>query len=310
LDEQLICLLFNNHAFSKSPHCHVISILAGRERHIRPQYGSWTEQKGEAAMRSYKKWSKKFATTNGDDTIVATDRSDVIFAKAGNDQISETGMAWAGRKTDMFFGGAGDDTILTRWGKDIVNGGADNDVIQSRSDAGEPEIAQDPNLPTFNDDQPFSGKVSNDVLTGGGGSDTFRFRLDLDARPEIAAKHADANGVIDWHEVAGENGEAHLHWVNSIGTDVITDFRKAEGDKIEIEGHTATIDITYADRNNDGREESIIKIRSDQGGAGSHDGDQLGTIIVYGDRVEEADVSVNADVHHGAYETISELLLA
>ncbi len=261
-------------------------------------------------MRKNHNRSMSFNVTSGDDVILATNRTDIINAREGNDQIIETGTARTGRKIDYFNGNAGDDVIQTRWGRDIVNGGADNDMIQSRSDAGEPLVAQDPSQAPFNADQPYSWRVTNDVLTGGGGSDTFMFRLDLNARPEIAAKHVDANGVIDWEGVAGENDAAHLHWVDSIGTDVITDYNKSQGDVIKIEGHTAAIDITYVDRNRDGQDESIIQIRSDQGGAGSHNGDQIGTIIVYGDRVEVADVSVDAGVHHGAYDNISDLLLA
>lgn len=253
-------------------------------------------------------YARRYLATDGDDLFVGSNRADFVMGRGGNDTILDLGTARHSR--DVFMGGAGNDTIRTHWGVDIVLGGSGDDLIVSRSDAGEPKIAQDPSLPTFNKGQPYGGRVTNDILTGGQGADTFLFRMDLNARPDIAAKHVDAAGNIDWHDVAGENGAPHLHWVDSIGRDVITDFGKSQGDKISIEGHTAAIEIIYRDINRDGREESIIKVTSNQGGAGSHNGDSLGRIVVYGDRVEVSDVAVNAGVHHGAYGSIDDLMVA
>lgn len=252
-------------------------------------------------------WSLK--STDGDDTLLGSNRSDFINGRAGNDTILDLGTA-NGARPDFFFGGAGNDVIRTQWGRDKVVGGSGNDLIVSRSDAGEPLVAQNPSQATYNKDQPYGGNATNDVLTGGDGSDTFLFRMDLDARPDIVAKHVDDAGIVDWEGVAGENSAAHLHWVNSIGKDTITDFNRAQGDMIKIEGHTAAIDIKYADINRDGKMESIIAVRSDQGGAGSHNGDSLGTIVVFGDRVEIGDVAVNAGVHHGAYGSINDMMIA
>ena len=65
------------------------------------------------------------------------------------------------------------------------------------------------------------------------------------------------NAVIDWiliscalftnnmnlhKQIAGENGSVHDHWVDSIGDDIILDFNKSEGDKIEIKGHTVKVE--------------------------------------------------------------------
>ena len=45
---------------------------------------------------------------------------------------------------------------------------------------------------------------------------------------------------------------------------------------------------------------SLIRLRSDQGaGGGAHNQDLLGTIKVYGDRVTECDITLNAGVHYG-----------
>jgi Ca2+-binding RTX toxin-like protein len=256
-----------------------------------------------------KRNSNKVYPTDNDDTLLGSNRGDYLHGRGGNDTLLDVGN-WYQPKTDKFFGDDGNDVIRTRWGRDVVDGGADDDLIVSRADAGEPLVAQDSSISPYNEDQPIKARYTNDKLTGGTGADTFVFRMDLNARPDIIAKHVDEDGNIDWEGVAGENGEAHLHWVEGIGTDTITDYSKTDGDMIKIAGHTAAIDISYADWNGDGIEESIIAVRSDQGGAGSHNGDSLGTIVVYGERVEVEDVAVNSDVHYGVFSNIDEILIA
>jgi hypothetical protein len=65
-------------------------------------------------------------------------------------------------------------------------------------------------------------------------------------------------------------------------------------------------DITYGDRNGDGVDDySIITLYSNQG-AGAHNGDDLGTIKVYGDLITADDVHLDAGVTYGAYNTLAE----
>jgi hypothetical protein len=137
------------------------------------------------------------------------------------------------------------------------------------------------------------------VLRGGLGEDKFVFKLLLNAKPEILVKYTRADGSVNWHGVAGENNHVHDHWVESLGNDVILDFDKGEGDQIRIEGHTVAIAaIEYG--SDAGGAYSLIRLRSDQGaGGGAHNQDRLGTIKVYGDRVTECDISLNAGVHYG-----------
>ena len=56
----------------------------------------------------------------------------------------------------------------------------------------------------------------------------------VNAKDEIVAKHVNADGTIDWVGVTGENNAVHDHWVDGFGNDVIRDFNRAQGDKIEI----------------------------------------------------------------------------
>jgi Ca2+-binding RTX toxin-like protein len=229
---------------------------------------------------------------------------DLIRGMDGDDTMLDAGR-YGQTAVDYMYGDRGNDDLRGRWGIDILVGGLGHDFLTSRSDAGEPQIAQDRSLPKFNAAEALA--ASGDSLMGGLGADTFLFRLDLNARPEIIAKHTDMAGIIDWEGVAGENGAPHLHWVEGIGTDTIRDFYRNEGDKIAIEGHTASATIEYADSDKDGRNDlSIIRLKSDQGGAGSHDGDLLGVIKVYGDLVTMDDLMVNAAVHHGYQDNIDD----
>ena len=119
-----------------------------------------------------------------------------------------------------------------------------------------------------------------------------------------------------------ENTNLHDHWVEAVGDDTITDFSRAEGDSIEITGHTVAFTIEYAQIGDDMA--SIIHLFSDQagqmamsgmggmGGMGgmapmAHDQDQLGTITVYGDQITADDITLNAHVWNGVGEVISGL---
>jgi Ca2+-binding RTX toxin-like protein len=142
------------------------------------------------------------------------------------------------------------------------------------------------------------------VLIGGHGADTFLFKALLNAKESIIAQHIGADGKVDWEGVAGENGAVHNHWVEGIGNDVIFDFSEAEGDRIVIAGHTVSISVEHLDTVSEADQDTdadytVITLRSDQGGAGAHDGDPLGTITVYGDLVGESEITVCAEVHYG-----------
>ncbi|MEM1397014.1 MAG: calcium-binding protein, partial [Pseudomonadota bacterium] len=190
------------------------------------------------------------------------------------------------------------DRIVLGSGVQSADGGAGNDRIVAYSDGGEPVPAQtgDPNDRAH---PPVPAGGANDVLTGGAGRDIFEFRLLIDAKEDVIAAHTGTSGNVNWGGVAGENDNVHDHWVEGIGDDVITDFSKAEGDKIAILGHTTQIkNITSGA--DEGGSYTLITLHSVQhGGAagantvsGAHDKDELGTIKVYGDAVTAADITV------------------
>jgi Ca2+-binding RTX toxin-like protein len=260
-----------------------------------------------------------------DQTVIASRGGEKAKGGAGNDTLVDAGATGNGRPggKDEFRGGAGDDQIHTRWGRDEVKAGSGNDVIYSRSDAGEPEVAQVDDTGIYFNNQPFPSRVTNDTLTGGKGDDTFVFRIDIGAKVNILAKHADKAGTIDWAAVTGENNLDHDHWVEAFGNDTITDFSRdgANGrDKIVITGHTIDVtDVVQEDRNGDGILDSVIKVISNQGpGGGAHNQDRLGEIVVLGDGTDNTKLTMadvggliqeNAGAHHGLYENIDEMFL-
>ena len=258
--------------------------------------------------------------TSGHDHLNGTDTGNVLFAgrgdddiagKAGNDMLNGgngNDMIWGGSGNDNLSGGNGADLLVGGFGADHMSGGSGNDVLLSRSDAGEMVAAQDGTTQIFaNETAAFT--AVNDVLTGGGGADTFRFEGLVNAKDEIVAKHVNADGTIDWAGVTGENNNVHDHWVDGFGNDTITDFNRAQGDKIEISAHTAEVkSIEHLDSNGDGKADySVITVISQQGNAGAHDEDLLGTITVHGNLVKASDIQVDNMSVYGAYEKVGQL---
>jgi Ca2+-binding RTX toxin-like protein len=236
-----------------------------------------------------------------DDTLAGMAGSDTLNGGSGADKL------WGGSGNDNLSGGTGADLLVGGFGADRMDGGSGNDVLLSRSDAGEMVAAQDGKTQIFATET-AAFKAVNDTLTGGAGADTFRFEGMVNAKDEIVAKHVNADGTIDWNGVTGENGAVHDHWVDGFGNDVIRDFNRAQGDKIEISAHTAEVkSIEYKDSNGDGKNDySVITVISQQGNAGAHDEDLLGTITVYGNLVKQSDITVTQTVY-GAYESVDTL---
>ncbi|HVR56280.1 MAG TPA: calcium-binding protein [Pseudolabrys sp.] len=238
---------------------------------------------------------------SGDDDVSGMAGNDTLSGGTGSDKL------WGGSGNDNLSGGNGADTLVGGFGADRMDGGAGNDVLLSRSDAGEMVAAQDGTTQIFAEET-AAFKAVNDTLTGGAGGDTFRFEGNVNAKDEIVAKHVNDDGTIDWVGVTGENNATHDHWVDGFGNDVIRDFNRAQGDKIEISAHTAEVQsIQYKDSNGDGKNDySVITVISQQGNAGAHDEDLLGTITVYGNLVKQSDIAVTQTVY-GAYESVDEL---
>ncbi|MEM6594229.1 MAG: LamG-like jellyroll fold domain-containing protein [Pseudomonadota bacterium] len=260
------------------------------------------------------------AGLGGDDEIDAGAGDDMVDGGAGNDTIQ------GGYGDDHLMGGTGDDTLDGGRGSDLLEGGEGDDVLLSRSDVGEQRIGQlvldDPSRPnepgTVSEDylklidwvdQPL---VGDDVLVGGEGADHFKFETLINAKKDILVEHAMDNRNIHYHGVAGENKYTHDHWVDHLGIDVIADY-DADEDTISVIGHTTQVEVSYGtvDTDGDGVDDdmvSIIRAYSQQGnGGGAHDEDELGYIVVHGDRVEEEDIITDAGAHYGIVDGIDDI---
>jgi len=265
----------------------------------------------------------------GDDVIDGLGGDDEIDAGAGDDKVDGgegDDTIQGGYGDDHLMGGAGNDTLDGGRGSDLLEGGDGDDVLLSRSDVGEQRIGQlvldDPSRPneegTVDEeylklidwvDQPLIG---DDVLVGGEGADHFKFETLINAKKDILVEHAMDNRNIHYHGVAGENTYTHDHWVDHLGIDVIADY-DADEDTISVIGHTTEVEVTYGtvDTDGDGVDDdmvSIIRAYSQQGnGGGAHDEDELGYIVVHGDRVEEDDIITDAGAHYGIVDGIDDI---
>ena len=249
--------------------------------------------------------------TTGNNTLFGGGREDTLAGMAGNDTLN------GGSGADKVWGGSGNDNLVRRlrqrpsrrWLRRRPDGWRRRQrhrcsAVRTRAKWSPPRTARR----RSSRQETAAFKAVNDTLTGGAGGDTFRFEGMVNAKDEIVAKHVNADGTIDWVGVTGENNATHDHWVDGFGNDVIRDFNRAQGDKIEISAHTAEVQsIEHKDSNGDGRNDySVITVISQQGNAGAHDEDLLGTITVYGNLVKQSDIAVTQTVY-GAYEKVGEL---
>ncbi|MEM9811640.1 MAG: LamG-like jellyroll fold domain-containing protein [Pseudomonadota bacterium] len=256
----------------------------------------------------------------GDDDMDGGAGNDRMTGGTGNDEMK------GGYGNDILWGSWGDDIIEGGHGSDLMLGGKGNDTLISASHSGEQRIGQlvidDPSReaePGTIDyqylklqdwvDQPL---INDDVLIGGEGNDHFYFETRINAKLDIIMEHVNEDRTINWHGVAGENKYLHDHWVDSLGIQIIGDYN-AEEDTISVVGHTTNVRVDYLaiDSDGDGFDDSmvsIIEVYSQQGnGGGAHDEDNLGWIVVHGDKVEEEDIITDAGAHYGVVDTIDEL---
>ena len=220
---------------------------------------------------------------------------------------------------DVIVGSDAGVVLMGGHGEDRLIGGEGNDILYSFADGREPRIYQDydpaeddpdgeidPVTRTHFPGQPIE---ADDVLRGGGGADIFHFRTLINAKRDIILKHVRDDRTINWHGVAGENRDVHDHWAERFGNEVIEDFNREEGDHIEIVGHTIDVErVRHVDLNDDGVVEStVIYVQSNQGNAGAHNRDKLGTITALNALLTRSDYTVNAAPAYGIVETIDEL---
>lgn len=134
----------------------------------------------------------------GEDSILGGEGDDCIRGGKDNDIVEGEGG------NDILYGDRGDDIVRGGEGNDFIFGNRDNDLLEGG--AGNDSIFGGKDNDTVDGgagDDFISGDKGNDILTGGAGADIFFFFFDQDG---------------------------------SYGTDTLTDFNSAEGDKIGLNG--------------------------------------------------------------------------
>jgi len=247
--------------------------------------------------------------------LSGTDSNDILDASA-HDVVNLFG----GYGDDALVGSIENDFLDGGHGKDRLSGGAGDDILYSSSDGREPAIAQEYDRRDDPDNEiqavtrthyKYQPIEADDVLIGGEGADTFHFRVLINAKRDIILKHVRDDGTINWgmNGVAGENRNVHDHWVDQLGNDVIWDFNRSEGDRIEVAGHTVEV-YRRGQQDSDGDrvlDSTVLHVRSNQGnGGGAHNKDLLGTITIFGDLVMPSDYTVEK-TEYGIVPTIAEL---
>jgi Ca2+-binding RTX toxin-like protein len=159
----------------------------------------------------------------GDDMLWGGDHDDQLFGEDGNDNLY--GQDW----DDTLDGGRGNDALEGGSGRDTLLGGADNDQLYGQDD--------DDKLDGGDGDDRLDGGWRSDILAGGAGNDVLY------------------GGITKWfgdgthdHLIGGSGADTFvlkasdvMKTFNPDGTvkfehdrDLIGDFSRAEGDKIDI----------------------------------------------------------------------------
>jgi serralysin len=155
---------------------------------------------------------------SGSDVINGNDAGDTLFGAAGDDQIN------GGAAFDRENGNVGNDTVRGNGGDDWVTGGQNNDLVYGDTGA---DI--------------LNGNLGNDTADGGIGNDTVRGGQGDDVVWGGAGDDY-LTGDLGNDTMSGGPGADSYRAFAGGGRDVITDFNRAEGDRIQLDpgtGYTA-----------------------------------------------------------------------
>jgi Ca2+-binding RTX toxin-like protein len=150
----------------------------------------------------------------GDDVIRGGDGTNYLRGDEGNDSIV------GGSGFDDINGNMGNDTCVSGGGDDWVVGGKDNDSL-SGSDGH--------NL--------VYGNLGNDTCEGGAGDDIVRGGQNDDVVGGGAGDDY-VSGDKGNDTVTGGAGADRFHTFGEAGIDRVTDFNRAEGDRVELDPGT------------------------------------------------------------------------
>lgn len=139
---------------------------------------------------------------DGNDSIEGSDEFDDLHGNAGDDSLN------GGKGDDWVVGGKGNDLLIGAEGRDIVYGNLGNDTCYggAKTSVGGGDLIR--------------GGKGNDVLYGGPGDDWI-------------------SGDRDADTLSGGAGSDIFHTFGDAGIDMVLDFSRAEGDRVQLEKGTA-----------------------------------------------------------------------
>jgi Ca2+-binding RTX toxin-like protein len=165
--------------------------------------------------------SDKVFGGSGDDSVQGNQGDDLVQGNAGDDLVhggQGADLVHGGQGDDRLWGDIGDDFAFGDLGNDTVSGGEGDDVVQGN--AGQDLVQGD-----AGDDRAYGGQ-GNDTVRGGAGNDRIWGDLGDDR----------LFGDLGADTMTGGAGADTFVYALGDGVDWITDFRQAEGDRIEISG--------------------------------------------------------------------------
>ena len=174
----------------------------------------------------------------GDDTIIGSDKNDLIQGSYGDDVIDSlesNDFLQGGAGEDTVIAGAGSDRVEGNFGDDSLTGNAGDDYIQGGS--GDDVIigneGQDQLLGIAGDDS-IEGNQGNDVIEGGFGKDLLQGNEDNDWLLGDADNDILIGGL--GNDVLNGGSGADVFYFNTPAeaNDLILDFNPEEGDIIQI----------------------------------------------------------------------------
>ena len=201
------------------------------------------------------------AGDSGDDTLVGTERSDLLEGGAGDDLIYGLGGDdWldGGAGDDQVFGGDGADSLLGGSGQDLLDGGAGDDLLLGGEGA---DL-----LRGGSGVDRLEGGTGNDSLDGGSGADRLAGGagddlLIVDHRSDLAMENgygADGGGA-DALQVSEGFSSSAVTFV--FGDDLGVSAEGTAGNRHQVDGDIENLVLTGSvghDAIGDGRANSLI----------------------------------------------------
>jgi Ca2+-binding RTX toxin-like protein len=198
-------------------------------------------------------------TTPTGNLVTGNDDGNLITSSGGADTVSGGGggdTILGGGHNDILQGNTGADSISAGAGDDLVHGGQDNDILQGNT--GNDILFGDKGHDTVfggqggdqlfggDDDDVLSGDLGADTLQGNTGADTIIGGAGADLAfggqgdDQLFGGGGDdfLSGDLGADTLTGGAGADTFHSWAGAGADLITDFNRAEGDRIVLDSGT------------------------------------------------------------------------